>query len=60
LDCSAIRIRDERRRPKIAPTFGGLEGDAVVDRRVKRIHQVPLFFQMWWLGLVSVRRVARW
>ena len=30
-----------------------------VDRRVNRIHQVPLFFQMWWLGLVSVRRVTR-
>lgn len=30
-----------------------------VDRRVNRIHQVPLFFQMWWLRLVSVRRVTR-
>ncbi len=30
-----------------------------VDRRVKWSHQVPLLFQRWWLGLVSVRRVAR-
>jgi hypothetical protein len=32
----------------------------VAEWRVKWSHQVPLLFQRWWLGLVSVRRVARW
>lgn len=32
----------------------------VAEWRVKWSHQVPLLFQRWWLGLLLVRRLARW
>lgn len=64
LDAMAPRMRSRLRRAAsrsgVFREYAGRFIDSPdTARRVKRIHQVPLLFQRWWLGLRSVRRMTR-